>query len=195
MTRTREWESQWRRIKKKRAGGGVNRSKTSPETVIPSKRTTTVSCKKANLTPVAENLGWKLVCRQDAAFVTRTKISLEAGEVQGPLYFPSSSSTSYFWPTASPFSVAWFVHCFILRSCCSTGRQRAAMETWTDVGCICILSHAKLRLILKVFSGVHQQNQVNTHMQSLSSEPLHLCFIPASCTYKVNRTWDCLWKC
>lgn len=87
------------------------------------------------------------------------------------------------------------LYCFILRSCCSTGRQRAAMETWTDVGCICILSHAKLRLILKEFSGAHQQNQVNTHMQSLSSEPSHLCFIPASCIYKVNRTCDCLWKC
>lgn len=172
---------------------GGEQSKTSPETVTPSKRTT-VSCKKANLRPSSRKSEMRTGLQARCSFHTRTKISFEAGEVQGPLYFPSSSSTSYFWPTASPFRVAQFLHCFILRSCCSTGRQRAAMETWTDVGCICILSHAKLRLILKEFRGI-QQNQVNTHMPSLSSEPLHLCFIPASCTYKVNRTWDCLWKC
>lgn len=60
-----------------------------------------------------------------------------------------------------------------LRSHCSTGRWRAATETWTDVGCICILSHAKLRLILKEFSGTHQQNQVNTHR--VYPQSLYIC--------------------
>lgn len=88
----------------------VNRSNTSPENG-PCMKMTIVWQIRAKLTSSSKNLRWELVHKQDTASITRTKIWFEAGIVQGPQYLPSASSTSYFWPTVSPFSVAGLFYC------------------------------------------------------------------------------------
>lgn len=179
----RDWDKRMRKQmeeKEVRSRCGVNRHKTSPKSGAPWKRTIIVNQLRANLTTSSRKSEM------------RTGLQAKSRDL---CIFPQSAPHLTSDQQLPPSVWQGFLYCFILRSCCSTGGQRAAMETWTDVGCICILSHAKLRLFLKEFSGAHQQNQVNTHMQSLSSELSHLCFIPASCIYKVNRTCDCLWKC
>lgn len=106
---------------------GENRSKTSPENEASCKRMTIVSRLRANLTPSSRKSE------------TRTgKMQLSLPELEFDLKQAKSRDLCIF-PQPAPHLTSdqqlppsvWqgFLYCFILRSCCSTGRQRAATET------------------------------------------------------------------